>query len=278
MSGVCKVDITESSKTLKTLLAQQKTASGKERVQALYLLKTKQVETVQHLAVVMGRDRITVQRWLRLYRQGGLNALLEVKQSKGRPKIIPDWAIEQLQQELKDPEGFESYGEVQTWLKAVLGISANYSVVYKLVRYKLQAKLKVPRPRSWEQDTEAIENFKKKLTDDLQRLVSGAESHPVNWTRIRYWCQDETNLGLKTIEHRKLTLKGIKPLGQVQWERQAYYLYGVVEPNTGESFFYEFSHLDTECFEEFLKLFSREYPQELHIFQLDLGSFHKAKR
>ena len=94
----------------------------------------------------------------------------------------------------------------------------------------------------------------------------------------RYWCQDETNLGLKTIEHRKLTLKGIKPVGQVQWERQASYLYGVVEPNTVESFFYEFSHLDTECFEEFLKLFSREYPQELHILQLDLGDFHKAKR
>lgn len=59
MSGVWKVDITESSETLKTLLAQQKTASGKERVQALYLLKTRQVETVQHLAVILGRDSLT---------------------------------------------------------------------------------------------------------------------------------------------------------------------------------------------------------------------------
>lgn len=278
MSGVCKVDITESSKTLKTLLAQQKTASGKERVQALYLLKTKQVETVQHLAVVMGRDRITVQRWLRLYRQGGLNALLEVKQSKGRPKIIPDWAIEQLQQELKVPEGFESYGEVQTWLKAVLGIEANYSVVYKLVRYKLQAKLKVPRPCSWEQDPKAIETFKKKLPQDLQLLISNAANPLGELEGIRYWCEDETHLGLKTVEHRLLTLKGVKPVGQVQWEREAYYIYGVVEPKTGESFFYEFSHLDTECFEEFLKQFYQEYPKNLHIIQLDNGSFHKAKR
>ena len=45
MSGVVKISITESAETLKTLLAQQKTATGKERVQALYLLKTKQVET-----------------------------------------------------------------------------------------------------------------------------------------------------------------------------------------------------------------------------------------
>jgi hypothetical protein len=51
-----------------------------------------------------------------------------------------------------------------------------------------------------------------------------------------------------------------------------------VEPQTGESFFYEFSHLDTECFEEFLKQFSQQYAQDIHIWQLDNGSFHKAKR
>jgi len=69
MSGRVKLNISES--TLKTLLGQQKTASGKERVQALYLLKTKQVETVQHLAVVLGRNRVTVQRWLSQYQVVG---------------------------------------------------------------------------------------------------------------------------------------------------------------------------------------------------------------
>ena len=60
-----------------------------------------------------------------------------------------------------DPEGFETYKEVQTWFKAVLGIEVNYRVVHNLVRYKLKAKLKVPRPRSYEQDPQAMENFKK---------------------------------------------------------------------------------------------------------------------
>ncbi len=113
MSGVLKINITESPETLKTLLGQQKTASGFERVQALYLLKTGQVETVQHLAAVLGRNRITVQRWLRQYRQGGLDAMLEIPKSPGRPQIIPEWAIERLRAEIKDPSGFESYGEVR---------------------------------------------------------------------------------------------------------------------------------------------------------------------
>ena len=56
MSGVTKINITESAETLKTPLALQKTAIGEERAQGLYLLKTGQVETVQHLGVVLNRD------------------------------------------------------------------------------------------------------------------------------------------------------------------------------------------------------------------------------
>jgi hypothetical protein len=55
--------------------------------------------------------------------------------------------------------------------------------------------------------------------------------------RLRYWCQDETRFGLKTIQRRRLTLKGIKPVGKMQWQYKTFYLYGVVEPKTGESFF-----------------------------------------
>ena len=71
MCRVLKLEIKETQAELLELLRKQKTGFGKERIQALYLLKTRQVETVQHLAVVLGRGRITVQRWLRLYRDGG---------------------------------------------------------------------------------------------------------------------------------------------------------------------------------------------------------------
>ena len=35
--------------------------------------------------------------------------------------------------------------------------------------------------------------------------------------QVRFFCQDETRLGLKTISGRKITAKGIKPKGKVQW-------------------------------------------------------------
>ena len=63
MSRVVKIEITEEAETLKKIMRQQKDKSGFERVQVLYLLKIKQVETVGHLAVIIGRGRRTIQRW-----------------------------------------------------------------------------------------------------------------------------------------------------------------------------------------------------------------------
>ena len=54
--------------------------------------------------------------------------------------------------------------------------------------------------------------------------------------QVRFFCQDETRIGLKTISGRKITAKGVKPKGKVQWQFKATYLYGVVEPATGEHF------------------------------------------
>lgn len=83
-------------------------------------------------------------------------------------------------------------------------------------------------------------------------------------------------MGLNTITRRLLTLPGVKPIGPIQWQFKAFYLYGVVEPLTGESFFLEFSHLDSKCFQVFLDQFSQTYTDSLNVLQLDNGSFHLA--
>jgi hypothetical protein len=93
---------------------------------------------------------------------------------------------------------------------------------------------------------------------------------------VRYWCQDESRLGLKTLAGKIITLKGIKPQGTMGWARDNFYLYGLVEPLSGESFFWEFSHLDSLCFQHFLDLFSQNYPNSLNLIQMDNGSFHKS--
>ncbi len=44
MAGVYQLEITESESELKKRLSQEKTASGKERLQLLYILKTKKLK------------------------------------------------------------------------------------------------------------------------------------------------------------------------------------------------------------------------------------------
>ena len=49
-----------------------------------------------------------------------------------------------------------------------------------------------------------------------------------------------------------------------QWNFKAYYLYGAVAPQTGESFWLEFSHLDGMCFQMFLDQLAQKYPAHLN--------------
>lgn len=73
-----------------------------------------------------------------------------------------------------------------------------------------------------------------------------------------------------------LTLKGVKPLGVVQWKRENFYLYGAIEVRTGKSYFYEFSHLDSKCFQLFVNQLSQNFPETVNFLQLDNASFHKT--
>lgn len=189
MSGVLKIEIVESEVTLKKLLTQQKSVKTKERVQVLYWLKTNQANSVGHLAAMLGRHPTTISRWLSKYRRGGLKALLTIDSSPGRPAAIPESAIAKLQQELSDPEGFSSYGEIQTWLETVCDVKVSYKVVHDTVRYRLKAKLKVPRPVNIKQKEGAKENFKKKLS---QQIIDQLEKHQSSlgiYEQIRYWCR-----------------------------------------------------------------------------------------
>ncbi|BAP56698.1 hypothetical protein THII_2401 [Thioploca ingrica] len=79
MARKLEIDIKETTQELKQLLHQQKSGRTKERVPVLYLLKTKQTETALTAAAVIGRTYSTVKRWLRIYRQSGIDEFLKLK-------------------------------------------------------------------------------------------------------------------------------------------------------------------------------------------------------
>jgi transposase len=159
MAGVYQIEISESEAELKQLLGREKTGSGKERVQVLYLLKTKKALTVKEAGEIIGRNRVTVQDWLSQYRQGSLEKYRSRKKGTGRPKKMPQWAEKALSKRLQEKEGFNSYGEIREWLKEKLGVEAKYKTVHQCVYYRLKASPKIARPKSLEQAEERLEAF-----------------------------------------------------------------------------------------------------------------------
>ena len=175
--------------------------------------------------------------------------MLKNRQVFGRPKKFSVEIAATLQQELRDPEGFKSYKEVHLWLWLIKGIASSYQAVYSLVRGELKSKLKIPRPGSISQKFSAISEFKNTLPQQIKSLLEKASAQVNKYKKVTYWCSDETRLGLHTIQRRRLTLRGVKPLGKHQWKFKCFWLYGAVSPSTGKSFFWEFSHLDKVCFQ-----------------------------
>jgi transposase len=161
MARLLKITIEESAEFLEKQLKNTRTASQKERIQVLWWLKTGQVQEHQELAHRLGRDKSTISRWLQKYRRGGLSELLLVKKAPGRVQHLTIEALAGLKERLATGAPFKSYGEIVEWLKTEYNLELTYATVYAWVHYRLQAKLKVPRPQSALQDVEAVELFKK---------------------------------------------------------------------------------------------------------------------
>jgi len=94
------------------------------------------------------------------------------------------------------------------------------------------------------------------------------------YSKVTLWCSDETRLGLHTIQRQRITLKGVKPVDIHKFNFQCFWLYGAVEPKEGRSFFYEFSHRDAACFNQYLSLLSQKFLTKLLIILLDNTPAH----
>lgn len=161
MTSVYNIEIKESAEELKKLIRTQSKASKRDRLRALYLQRTLKVKSRRHLAQMLGCAESTIYRWFKKYQQQGLEGLLTIKTSSGRPTKITGEALRDLNNQLETRQGFGSYGEIQQWLAQEHQLELAYSTVHGTVRYRLQAKLKASRPRSNEADLKMQEQFKK---------------------------------------------------------------------------------------------------------------------
>lgn len=93
---------------------------------------------------------------------------------------------------------------------------------------------------------------------------------------VRLFCQDESRIGLHLPRYRRLTAFGIKPRQFVEPLYEYYWLYGAIEPKTGETFYLEMPRLDSDCFSIYLRELGKYYSESLCVVILDNAPAHVA--
>jgi transposase len=95
---------------------------------------------------------------------------------------------------------------------------------------------------------------------------------------VRVFSHDESRFGLLTVRRRRLTARGVQPIGAVQQVFEWFYVYGAVAPTTGERFFLELPYLNAESFQLFIDAFAEAFSDSFNILLLDNSGAHTAQR
>lgn len=81
-----------------------------------------------------------------------------------------------------------------------------------------------------------------------------------------------------TVRRRRLTARGVQPVGTVQHSFEWFYVYGAVAPSNGEHFFLELPYLNADNFQLFLDGLAEAFPDSLNLLLVDNSGAHRAKR
>lgn len=110
----------------------------------------------------------------------------------------------------------------------------------------------------------------------MQAKISQAKEN--GFENIRLWTQDEAKVGLLPIARHRITAKGVQPTISGEMKREYFYLFGAIEPATGEDFMLEMPSLDSTTFQVFLEEFSRLDKTSYHLMVVDNATAHTTEK
>lgn len=137
--------IKETVNEIRKMLKNESQVKKQTRLQALYLIVKKEAKSRTKVADLLGFNRNSISQWFKLYEEGGLAKMLEIHKPKGASPKMTAAAIADIEAILATEKGFRSYRKIHQMVIKDHQIEIGYGGVHKLVRYKLEAKAKVPR-------------------------------------------------------------------------------------------------------------------------------------
>src|SRR3954464_405271 len=107
----------------------------KPRIQMLLLIKEGKALSKRGLAVAVGADPNSIQKWRSTYAQKGLDGLLVFDGGGKKKSLISSTAHKAIEQKLTNPkEAFTSFIQLQDWISEEFVPGINYHTVNKYVK------------------------------------------------------------------------------------------------------------------------------------------------
>ena len=199
--------------------------------QIIWLLA--QDRPTEEVAAVTGYSRDWIYELVRSYNRIGVAALGDLRRhNPGATPKLNELQQAQLLQALRGPApkgGLWNGRKVTDYLRESFDISVSRQQGWVYLK-QMEFRLRVPRPEHQEADLEAQEEWKKKLAAEVKRIQ---QKHPD--ATVEIWAEDEHRIGLQPLTRKVWVEAGEVPTAQVNWKREWLWLYGFVQPQTGET-------------------------------------------
>jgi len=260
---------------LDRLIRTQTNAKQRDRYRAVRLALDGHTKTT--IQRMLGRSKDFVERWCYRYRDQGMDALVPGT-STGRPPTLPrdqEWAFKQ--RVLAGPTEADGVctlrgREVVRILEEEFGVSYSLDGAYDLL-HRLGCSCLKPRPQHRKNDPQVMAEWVERAPLFVQDVQ---EAHPHK--KVEVWFQDEARFGQQGTLTRVWAERGTRPQAVKQTEYEWVYLFGAINPVTGNSSALITPTVNTQYMNAHLRFISDAVDDQTHVvLVLDRAGWHVAK-
>lgn len=232
--------------------------------------------THEEIAASLRRSRRTVEAWLGLYREGGLEALAPKAGEKRGPKHGLDARADKELRKKLARGSFRTGGQAREWLESRFGIRRSERTVRRWMG-KSGAGLKVVRPRHPGSSERAREQFKGSLARLALRALRRKLPRKGPRRPVRVWTADEGRFGLHPCHRRAWTMRGVRAHRDSSRRYRWSYVWAALQVGGGGSEFLYSGSVDKEVCACFLRQISERDPLAVHVVVWDGAGFHPGE-
>ena len=264
MSKPIKAIDASSLETLDKAYQTSKEHHDRERLMAIRL-SSQGKNTLEQIGSILKRGRATIARWLKSYREGGIENLLH-REHKGRRASLSESDKEELTKKLL-PGEWKRAKDIQTWLGQERGVDLKLGGVYYWL-HRLRGSWKLPRKSHEERNSAESKRFMEEIVRLLEELSIPDDQD------IHVWVEDEHRYGLISVIRRCWTIKGHYPKAIHNNKYEWGYVYGALGLVTGKAEFIYTPTVSLEWSKAFLNQIVSTAPEAIHIILWDRAGFH----